>query len=139
MANKQSRPTFSADDIKAQLERYDRSPFIDLLTQMFMLFPTDASLRNMATKKPDAYIQSMIALARIAGFTEKQEMTHNININVAKMSDSQLEDHLKRLMHDNGMQMPVIEGELTETHEPAVAGGVSDQAGASEAKESEAK
>lgn len=106
-------PTFNADDIKAQLERYDRTPFIDLLTNMVMLFPTDASLRAMATKKPDAYINSMIALARIAGFTEKQEMTHNININVAKMSDSQLEDHLKRLMHDNGMQ--VIEGEVVET------------------------
>src|SRR3990172_1631113 len=105
-----NRPSFNASDIKAQLERYDRTPFLDLLTEMLRLFPDESSLAALAIKKPELYINSLISMARISGFTEKQEIQHNVTVNVNKMSDSQLEDHAKALLKEMQLAaMPVIE------------------------------
>lgn len=102
-----SRPSFNAADIKSAIERYDRTPFMDLLVEMLKFFPDEKSLQALAMKKPELYINSMISMARISGFTEKQEVAHNHTININKMSDSQLEDHAKRLMEE--MQMKMID------------------------------
>jgi len=111
-----NRPSFNASDIKAQLERYDRTPFVDLLTEMLRLFPDEASLQALAIKKPELYINSLISMARISGFTEKQEVQHNVTVNVNRMSDSQLEDHAKALLKEMQLQtMPVIEHETSGT------------------------
>jgi len=115
-----TRPSFNADDIKAALERYDRTPFIDLLTEMIKWFPDEASLQVLALKKPELYINSLATMARISGYTEKQEVQHIHTINVSKMSDSQLEDHAKALLKEIELQKkekaaecrPVIEGEV---------------------------
>jgi len=111
-----NRPSFNASDIKAQLERYDRTPFVDLLTEMLRLFPDEASLQALAIKKPELYINSLISMARISGFTEKQEVQHSVTVNVNRMSDSQLEDHAKALLKEMQLQaMPIIEHETSGT------------------------
>jgi len=102
-------PAFNAADIRNALQRYDRGPFLELLAKMVELFPSDESLKALAMKKPELYISSMIAMARISGFTEKQEVFHEHTINVHKMSDSQLEDHAAALAQRLGF---TIEGEL---------------------------
>ena len=106
-----SLPAFDATDVRAALERYDRGPFLDLLANMLKLFPDDASLKSLAMKKPELYISSLISMARISGFTEKQEVQHTHTVNIHKMSDSQLEDHTKKLLQDMGFDKE-IEGEL---------------------------
>lgn len=97
-----SKPCFDALDIRSQLERYDRGPFMDLLTEMLRLFPDEKSLKGLALRKPELYISSLISMARISGFTEKQEVNVNHTVNIHKMSDSQLEDHAKKLAEDMG-------------------------------------
>lgn len=113
-----NKPAFNAADIKSQLERYDRTPFLDLLTEMLRLFPDAASLQALAMKKPELYINSLISMARISGFTEKQEVQHTVTVNVNKMSDSQLEDHAKALLKEMQLQaMPVVELTAERSHE----------------------
>lgn len=113
-----SRPAFNAADIKSALERYDRTPFMDLLTEMLRFFPDEQSLQALAMKKPELYINSLISMARISGFTEKQEVFHTHTVNLNKMSDSQLEDYAKRLMEEMQMKMidvsPIVENESNE-------------------------
>ena len=109
-ASRQSNaPAFNAADIRNALARYDRGPFLELLAKMVELFPDEASLKALAMKKPELFINSMIAMARISGFTEKQEVFHEHSINIHKMSDSQLEDHAAALARQLGYQ--TIEGE----------------------------
>lgn len=95
-------PAFNAADIRNALARYDRGPFLELLAKMVELFPNDDSLKALAMKKPELFISSMIAMARISGFTEKQEVFHEHTVNVHKMSDSQLEDHAASLARQLG-------------------------------------
>lgn len=101
-------PAFNAADIRNALGRYDRGPFLELLAKMIEMFPDEASLKALAMKKPELFISSMIAMARISGYTEKQEVFHEHTVNVHKMSDSQLEDHVALLAQQLGMK--TIEG-----------------------------
>ena len=103
------KPAFDGEDIRAKLERYDRGPFLDLLKKMLDMFPDDTSLKALAMKKPELYISSLIAMARISGFTEKQEVHHEHTINIHKMSDSQLEDHAKQLLESMGFEGKTID------------------------------
>lgn len=117
-------PTFNAKDIRNALARYDRAPFVELLAKMIELFPDEKSLQALAMKKPEAFISSMIAMARISGFTEKQEVFHEHSINIHKMSDSQLEDHAAALAAELGFK--TIEGTVASddaiSHAPRVQG-----------------
>lgn len=97
-------PAFNAADIRNALARYDRGPFLELLAKMVELFPDETSLKALAMKKPELFISSMIAMARISGFTEKQEVFHEHTVNVHKMSDSQIEDHVALLAGQLGFK-----------------------------------
>lgn len=59
--------------------------------------PTAEEIQNFASQHPDRYITAMANLGKLGGFTEKQEIDHNININIRSMSDSQLEDKFNEL------------------------------------------
>jgi hypothetical protein len=92
---KRSRPAWNADDLRKKLQGYDRTPFMDLLQHWATNGPTAADIEALAKKAPDKWVSAMTQMARIAGFTEKTETTINHNVNVAHMSDSQLEDEIK--------------------------------------------
>lgn len=115
---KAARPRFTGDEIRAQLQNYDRRPFIDLLTEWIQSAPDPAVVALFAIDHPDKYIAAMSALARIAGFTEKTEATVDITVNYRALSDSQLEDLMAKRAKELGMQGPIIEHSNAE-REPA--------------------
>lgn len=94
---KSARPRFSGDEIRAQLQNYDRKPFIDLLTEWISACPDPSTVAAFAEKHPDKYISALSNLARIAGFTEKTEASVDITVNYRALSDSQLEDKLAEM------------------------------------------
>lgn len=95
---------FTGDELRLRLRAYDRTPFLDLLAVMLECHPTEEDIRRLAKKSPDKYVAALSQLARTSGFTDKTETTHTVNVQVGRMSDSQLEDRL-RMMADQ-LQLP---------------------------------
>jgi hypothetical protein len=99
------KPMYDRVSVGKQLQRYSRQPFIDLLHHWLMQHPSPEAIAAMAELEPHRYAASLRTIASLAGYTEKTEIEHNININVREMSDSQLEDELRNAMK-------TIEGEV---------------------------
>lgn len=109
------RPSWTAEDLTAQLRRYDRSPFIDLLAYWLRCAPDMDAIELLAKKKPDVWVKALTDLARISGYSEKQEVTHTVRVD--QLSDSQLEDRARELASRLGLPLP---GPRTIEHEPVV-------------------
>lgn len=90
------KPRFTADELRMKLRHYNRDPFLELLHHWIVNSPSAEDIEKLAKRSPDKYISAITQLARIAGYTEKTEATVDVNINVTKMSDSQLEDELAK-------------------------------------------
>lgn len=89
------KPTWDANDLNLRLRQYDRTPFLELLQHWLENSPTLADITALAKRSPDRYIAALSSLAKIAGFSEKTESTVNLNMNIGRMSDSQLADALR--------------------------------------------
>ena len=100
----------SGDELRMRLRQYDRTPFLDLLAIWLESMPTEDQIAAFARKNPDKWVNSLSQIARTAGFTDKTELTHNINLVVGQMSDSQLEDRLKALTHELSLPAPAKGG-----------------------------
>lgn len=94
---RRQQPKFNGEELRAQLQAYDRRPFQDLLAEWINASPDPERVAEFADKHPDKFISSMSSLARIAGFTEKTETLVDITVNYRALSDSQLEDRLAQL------------------------------------------
>lgn len=121
MVHGRKRPKFSADDLRLRLRQYDRTPFLELLQHWLENSPRTEDIERLVKRSPDKFISALATLAKIAGFTEKTESTVNINMNISQMSDSQLEDELKRQAAQLGL---AIDAEFTPIP-PAPAGPLS--------------
>lgn len=97
-------PGWTADDIRAALRRYDRSPFLDLLAAWMECAPQVEDVIALASKKPDVWVRGLADLAKMSGFTEKQEVIHTHRLD--QMSDSQLEDQMRKLAVSMGIELP---------------------------------
>lgn len=98
------RPSWTAEDLNAQLRRFDRSPFLELLAYWLELSPDPEAIEIFARKKPDLWVKAIVDLAKISGFSEKQETIHTIRVD--RLSDSQLEDRAIELAKRLGLPIP---------------------------------
>ena len=105
---RRTRIVVQTDDLIHQLKQYDRQPFLDLLAEYMKLFPSKEALLRFADAYPDRYMGALAQLARIGGFTDKTESSVNINVNLNKMSDSQLEDRMREMSSKLGLPLPDI-------------------------------
>ena len=94
---------FTGDELRKRLRLYDRQPFIELLAAWLECAPTMEAVHAFAVRSPDKYATAITQIARVAGYTEKTESTHNINVNVGQMSDSQIEDQLRQMQRKLGL------------------------------------
>lgn len=89
------RPLFNAAAVHEQLQKYDRTPFIDLMVEWLRAAPSPEAIAAFAERAPGLYINALAALGRLSGFTEKTETLINLNvIDPRKLSDADLEDRL---------------------------------------------
>lgn len=96
-----NRPSWDYDDLSITLRSYDRQPFFNVLSMWLECGPDPEDVYAMAKAKPDLWVKALADLSRIAGFTEKQEILHTVNVN--QMSDSQLEDAAAKMAAQLGI------------------------------------
>lgn len=101
------RPSWHAGDLTAQLRRYDRTPFLELLAAWMECAPSLEAIEAFAIKKPDLWVKAMTDLAKISGYSEKQETIHTIRVD--QLSDSQLEDRARELAERLNLPIPTLD------------------------------
>ena len=100
------RPTFNSADLSEALRNYNRGPFLDLLAAWIECAPSPEDILSFAQKKPDMWVKALTDLAKISGYTEKQEVLHTVNVN--QMSDAALEEHAKAMAAKLGLDPSAI-------------------------------
>lgn len=98
-----SLPGWDAEDIRLALRKYNRAPFQDLLSVWLETAPDVQTLRAWARKYPDRWAMAVGQLAKVAGFSERREVT-NFQFDVAALSDSQLEDQMIQIARFMGVE-----------------------------------
>lgn len=89
------RVTSLAFDDEAARQRMiaglDRSIFRPKLAKLLGIEPTEEALQEFANKAPDRYWQAVTQAAKLAGFTERQEITGNFSLQhrLDAMSDAE--------------------------------------------------
>lgn len=100
-------PVFTAEDIRSQLRRYDRGPFLDLLAAWMECAPDVEDVLSLATRKPELWVKALTDLSRMAGYTDKTEVTHTHKLE--KLSDSQLEDRARAYARQFALEANTID------------------------------
>ena len=100
-----AKPAFNANDIRDQLRSYDRTPFLDVLADWLMCAPSVDAIVALAEKSPDKYIVAVSSLSKVAGFSERRELSVDMHVTLKKLSDSQLEDRLNVLADKLGINL----------------------------------
>ena len=120
-----ARPAFSRAGVEEALARYDRTPFLDVLAMWLEAMPAAPVLKRFAEQSPGKYITAMASIARMAGFSEKTDITHTHRLDLTKMSDVELEQRLLAATASLGLPSPG-EGEKKGAEAPSVAQAPSD-------------
>lgn len=102
------KPLWDADQLRQRLQSYDRTPFLDILAIWMECAPTPQTIMAFADKYPDRWTKAMLDLGRLGGFAEKKEIDFNFAAQVARMSDSQLEDQLREHAYRLGIPLPAL-------------------------------
>ena len=102
------KPLWDAEQLRAKLQSYDRTPFLDLLAIWMECTPTPQTIMAFADRYPDRFIKAMHDLGRLGGFAEKKDIDINLSAQVRNMSDSQIEDQLRAIAYKMGAQLPSV-------------------------------
>jgi hypothetical protein len=111
---------WTADQLRARLRKYDRTPFIDVLALWMECTPNAEVIEKFAEVFPDKFVKALEALGRLSGYAEKREIDVNLTAQVSALSDSQLEDRVRRAAQKIGLDMPEIK---VLEHEPISSSG----------------
>jgi hypothetical protein len=100
------RIPFTGAELRTRLRNYDRYPFIELLAGFLECLPDEVAIMTFAKKYPDRYINALSQIARVAGYTDRTEVTHNMNLSITQMSDSQIEDKIREMTKTLNLPAP---------------------------------
>lgn len=102
LSHRGRRPSWLVDDLTNKLRSYDRTPFMELLAYWMECAPTHEEIEAFARKKPDMWVKALTDLAKVSGYSDKQEVLHTFRVD--QLSDSQLEDQANALARKLGFE-----------------------------------
>lgn len=91
----EQRTPASEDFVRSFIGSFSREPFQRQLAKFLQCGPTRHDIEVFAKRNPDKWAKSIQIFASLAGYTEKMEIDHNINIR--DLSDTQVEQRLREI------------------------------------------
>jgi hypothetical protein len=90
-------PAEMPDAIEAEIDAQSRGPFRRTLAKHLRAAEAtpDAALQAFAEKHPDRHAQSAAIYGRLSGYTEKLEVDTHVAIQIAQLSDMELEAEVR--------------------------------------------
>lgn len=85
-------------ELRRELERYNRQPFLDLLAEFMQCRPDPITIALWAREHPDKWMNAIATCAKAAGFADQLEVnSNNTHLHVHELSDAQLLQRLEEL------------------------------------------
>ena len=108
--------------IQERLDRYDRGPFRELLTDSLAVKPSLTAWRKLATKDPEKYSRAVTNLAKTAGFADRSE-TVSVKFNLNELIDQTIArygpDRARQIIQGMNLPLPAsLQGSETSLPEP---------------------
>jgi hypothetical protein len=91
-------PSTDKSTIKYELDKLLRNPFRDELAKVLANSPNDEDLAAFAKKSPDRWGQLIAILGRLAGYSDKLEVSGSFEYNVNELSDAQVHSKREKLL-----------------------------------------
>ena len=88
------------DEIISELEGMSRSPFLHVLADILECKPDLEEMQAFANKNPDRWAQAVSVFARLSGFHDKLDITHNVHVRITQMGDAELLQRLEELQRE---------------------------------------
>ena len=107
----------SEAEIVAHLNSMSRVPFREGLATLVAAMPSPAELKEWAKKSPDRFAQAIAIFGRLAGYTERTEVFHEIR-DYSKMSDAELLASVQEMdgelwqMRDEGVDVAADDSDI---------------------------
>jgi hypothetical protein len=90
-------PNVTGVDLRREIERLSRGPFMDVLVQFLGFTPSEEAIKALAESDPAKYVKALEGLSKLAGFQEELAIAHHIEVSVRDMSDAEIEQKLQDL------------------------------------------
>jgi hypothetical protein len=91
----EGRTPVSEEFVRAYIGSFSREPFQRQLAKFLQCGPERHDILAFAKRNPDKWAKTIQVFASLSGYTEKLEI--DMNINIANMSDTQIEARLAEL------------------------------------------
>jgi hypothetical protein len=85
------------DQLRRELERYNRQPFLDLLGEFMQCRPDPVSIAEWAREHPDRWMNAVAVCAKAAGFADETHVVNDVRMTIENMSDAQLLQRLEEM------------------------------------------
>lgn len=85
----------NALQVGGEITRLLRAPFQRLLADYLGCAPTAEAIRKFADKSPDRWVQGLVMLGQMAGYTKDIHVTSDSTLNVHLMSDTDVRERLQ--------------------------------------------
>ena len=83
--------------VLARLQSFDRSIFLEELGKMLASGPSEADVRAFARRNPEKWASACATLAKLGGFSEKQEVALTVIGQAHLLSDRQLVERAEEI------------------------------------------
>jgi len=83
-----------AAKVRAEILHQLRAPFQRMLADYLGCAPTVAAIQKFADKSPDRWVQGLVMLGQMAGYTKDVHVTADIGVSVRGMSDVEVRERL---------------------------------------------
>lgn len=98
----------SRAQLREQLDRHTRAPFLDTLAALLNCRPTMENIIQWASQHPDRWANAIAVFAKLGGYTEKMEVQLDVFHNITDLSDAALLQQLQELQSNyNLVNKPV--------------------------------
>jgi hypothetical protein len=87
---------------------------LDLLHALMEVRPDVLTLAEWAANHPDKWVAAIKMMAELGGYTQKQEVDHNIFVNLHSMGDAQLMQAISDLASSDSIKDLLLEHKPSE-------------------------
>ena len=76
--------------LRQAIRSLNRQPFRDMLARLMENAPTADAIQTFADKSPDRWSQAVAICGRLAGYSDKTIVEHDVTAKITHMSDAEL-------------------------------------------------
>lgn len=109
--SKRTGRQFTKRQLAAHLRSLSREPFQDVLAMYLDSPPTEEAIQDVANRAPDKWMQAVMMISKLAGYTEQIDLqhTHRHFVALLELSDAELMERLVKALDNLGVDKKTLD------------------------------